>query len=47
VVGDGKARVSGRGVEVVRRCVEESKWEGIPPLQPRVMDKGARGGTRG
>jgi hypothetical protein len=47
VVGDGKARVSGRGVEVVRRCEEESEWEGIPPLQPRAMDKGARGGTRG
>jgi hypothetical protein len=47
VVGDGKARVSGRGVEVVRRREEESEWEGIPPLQPRAMDKGARGGARG
>jgi hypothetical protein len=47
VVGDGKARVGGRGVGAVRRREEEPEWEGIPPLQPHAVDKGARGGTRG
>jgi hypothetical protein len=37
-----KQRVGGRGVGAVRRRQEEPEWEGIPPLQPRAMDKGAR-----
>jgi hypothetical protein len=47
VVGDGKARFGGRGIGAVRRREEEPKWEGNPPLQPRAVDKGARGGARG
>jgi hypothetical protein len=43
VVGNGKACIGGRGVGAVRRREEEPEWEGIPPLQPCAMDKGARG----
>jgi hypothetical protein len=41
-----KQGVDDRGVGAVR-WREESEWERIPPLQPRAMDKGTWGGTRG
>jgi hypothetical protein len=41
-----KQGVGGRWVGAVRWREEEPRWEGIPPLQPRAMDKGAlRPGT--
>jgi hypothetical protein len=42
-----KHGVDGGGVGGVIWREEESKWEGIPPLQPHAMDKGAWGGARG
>jgi hypothetical protein len=42
-----KHGVDGGGVGGVIWREEESKWEGIPPLQPHTMDKGAWGGARG
>jgi hypothetical protein len=47
VVGDGKACFDGRGMGAVRRCEEDPKWGRSPPLQPRTVDKGARGDARG
>jgi hypothetical protein len=47
VVGEGKACFSGRGMGVVRRREEVPEWGRNPPLQPRAVDKGARGGARG
>jgi hypothetical protein len=36
-----KQHINDRGVGLVRRREVEPEWEGIPPLQPRGMDKGA------
>jgi hypothetical protein len=47
VVGEGKARLGGRGMGVVRRREEELKWGRSPRLQPRAVDKGARGDAHG
>jgi hypothetical protein len=35
--------VGSRGVEAVRWCEEESKWDRASPLQSHAVDKGARG----